>query len=193
MNNHRFIQFMCLISLILLQSVYPASAQSFLDELFGSISDERLNDRRYVSFSQNYKPGQVVVSFTDRRLYFVNKRGTAYSYPIAVPAEKAMWRGRLKVTLKRENPDWTPTEKMRREDPRLPARVPGGHPQNPLGKRALYLGNTLYRIHGTDAPWTIGSAVSKGCIRMLNEDVIDLYQKVPIGTDVIITWKRFHS
>ena len=82
---------------------------------------------------------------------------------------------------------------MRRENPKLPSFLPGGHPKNPMGKRALYLGDTLYRIHGTDAPWTVGRAVSKGCIRMYNEDVIDLYKQVPVGTKVVVTWKRFES
>jgi hypothetical protein len=80
---------------------------------------------------------------------------------------------------------------MKRENPRLPSWVPGGHPMNPLGVRALYLGTTTYRIHGTDAPWTIGQAVSKGCIRMYNADVLDLYPKIPVGTRVTVTWRRF--
>lgn len=169
-----------------------SSADSFLDNIFGKISSGD-SGREYVDFSPKYKRGQIVVSFSDRRLYYINKRGSAFSYPIAVPSDKAMWKGKLKVTAKKENPDWTPTPQMRREDPRLPAFVPGGHPHNPLGKRALYLGSTLYRIHGTDAPWTIGSAVSKGCIRMYNEDVIELYGMVSLGAEVIVTWKRFHS
>jgi hypothetical protein len=82
---------------------------------------------------------------------------------------------------------------MLRENPRLPAWVPGGHPMNPLGVRALYLGSSTYRIHGTDAPWTIGQAVSKGCIRMFNEDVLDLYPRVPVGTVVTVTWERFKT
>ncbi len=181
--------------ILILASVFiytPSFADSLLDDLFGKITSGDAG-REYVEFSPKYKPGQIVVSFSDRRLYYINKRGSAFSYPIAVPSDKAMWKGKLKVTAKRENPDWTPTPQMRKEDPRLPAFVPGGHPHNPLGKRALYLGSTLYRIHGTDAPWTIGSAVSKGCIRMYNEDVIDLYGMVSLGTEVIVTWKRFHS
>jgi lipoprotein-anchoring transpeptidase ErfK/SrfK len=85
------------------------------------------------------------------------------------------------------NPGWTPTAEMRRENPDLPAHVPGGHPQNPLGVRAMYLGKSLYRIHGTDAPWSVGQAVSHGCIRMYNQDVADLYQRVPIGARVVVT------
>ena len=80
---------------------------------------------------------------------------------------------------------------MRRENPTLPVYLPGGHPMNPLGVRARYLGASMYRIHGTDAPWTIGQAVSKGCIRMYNEDVLDLYPRVPVGARVTVTWQRF--
>ena len=86
------------------------------------------------------------------------------------------------------NPGWTPTAEMRRENPDLPAHVPGGHPHNPLGVRAMYLGKSLHRIHGTDAPWSVGQAVSHGCIRMYNQDVADLYQRVPIGARVVVTW-----
>jgi len=95
------------------------------------------------------------------------------------------------VTSKRENPSWTPTPTMIAENPRLPRWVPGGHPMNPLGVRALYLGSSTYRIHGTDAPWTIGSAVSKGCIRMYNQDVLDLYPRASVGAKVIVTWQKF--
>ena len=82
---------------------------------------------------------------------------------------------------------------MRAENPKLPNFVPGGHPLNPLGVRAMYLGSSAYRIHGTDAPWTIGQAVSKGCVRMLNEDVLDLYPRVPVGTHVTVTWQKFNT
>jgi hypothetical protein len=82
---------------------------------------------------------------------------------------------------------------MLRENPRLPTWVPGGHRMNPLGVRALYLGSSTYRIHGTDAPWTIGTAASKGCIRMYNRDVLDLYPRVPVGTKVTVTWERFEG
>ena len=112
-------------------------------------------------------------------------------YPIAIPREQSRWQGVTTVTQKRINPSWTPTPTMIAENPRLPRWVPGGHPMNPLGVRGLYLGSSTYRIHGTDAPWTIGSAVSKGCIRMYNEDVLDLYPRVPLGTKVTVTWQRF--
>lgn len=147
--------------------------------------------RDTVSFSPKYSPGQIIVSFGDRKLYWIHRRGEAISYPIAVPREQSRWSGVTRVSQKRVNPGWTPTPQMRRENPKLPVHVPGGHPLNPLGVRALYLGSSLYRIHGTDAPWTIGTAVSKGCIRMYNEDVLDLYPRVPVGTRVTVTWKRF--
>ncbi len=149
--------------------------------------------RQTVKFSPTYKTGQVIVSFGDRRLYLVTATGQALSYPIAVPREQSRWQGVTSVSQKRENPAWTPTPTMIAENPRLPRWVPGGHPMNPLGVRALYLGSSAYRIHGTDAPWTIGQAVSKGCIRMYNQDVIDLYPRVPLGSRVTVTWQRFQS
>ncbi len=146
-----------------------------------------------VRFSPSYKPGVIVVSFGDRRLYHVTRPGEAVSYPIAIPREQSRWQGVMAVTQKRVNPSWTPTPTMRAENPRLPSWVPGGHPMNPLGVRGLYLGSSAYRIHGTDAPWTIGQPVSKGCIRMYNQDVIALYERVAVGTQVTVTYQSFRS
>ncbi len=165
----------------------PVAAQDLFDLLWGGGS------REVVAFSPKYAPRQVIVSFGDRKLYLIHKTGEAISYPIAVPREQSRWAGVTVVSSKRVNPSWTPTPEMRRENPKLPLFVPGGHPMNPLGVRALYLGSSSYRIHGTDAPWTIGTAVSKGCIRMYNEDARDLYQRVPVGTKVTVTWSRFAS
>jgi len=165
----------------------PASAQGFLSFFWGGGS------REVVAFHPSYPPGQIIVSFGDKRLYWIHQRGEAISYPIAIPREQSRWQGITAVSDKRVNPAWTPTAEMRRENPRLPPYVPGGHPLNPLGVRALYLGSSMYRIHGTDAPWTIGEAVSKGCIRLYNEDVLDLYKRVPVGTRVTVTWRRFHA
>lgn len=164
-----------------------ASAQGFFSFLWGGGS------RSTVSFPASYQPGQIIVSFGDRKLYWIYARGEAISYPIAVPRAQSRWQGVTRVSDKRVNPTWTPTPEMRRENPRLPASMPGGHQQNPLGVRALYLGSSMYRIHGTDAPWTIGDAVSKGCIRMYNEDVLDLYPRVPVGTRVTVTWQKFSA
>jgi lipoprotein-anchoring transpeptidase ErfK/SrfK len=162
-----------------------ASAQDLFEFLWGG------GYREVVSFHPSYAPRQIVVSFGDRRLYWVHKKGEAISYPIAVPREQSRWSGVTAISHKAVNPSWTPTPTMMRENPKLPRWVPGGHPMNPLGVRALYLGASAYRIHGTDAPWTIGTAVSKGCIRMYNEDVLDLYPRVPTGTKVTVTWKKF--
>lgn len=171
----------------------PTGAQAQgLDFLWGGGADWG-GGRAVVSFSPQYQPGQVVVSFGDRRLYLVTSPGKAISYPVAVPRTQSRWQGTTFVSDKRVNPSWTPTPEMLRENPRLPRWVPGGHPMNPLGVRALYLGSSAYRIHGTDAPWTIGQAVSKGCVRMLNEDVLDLYPRVPVGTRVTVTWQRFNA
>lgn len=148
-------------------------------------------DRQDISFNKSVAPGTIIVSFGDRRLYHVVSRGRAISYPIAVPRPQSRWQGTLRVSMKRVNPDWTPTPLMRRENPKLPAHVPGGHPMNPLGNRALYLGSTLYRIHGTDAPWTIGQNVSKGCVRMHNAHVAELFERVKVGAKVVATWKSY--
>lgn len=172
---------------VLAGSATQAAAQDLLSFLWGGGS------REVVSFSPKYSPRQIVVSFGDKRLYWITRQGEAISYPIAVPREQSRWQGLTTVSSKRVNPSWTPTPEMRRENPRLPNWVPGGHPLNPMGTRALYLGSSMYRIHGTDAPWTIGTAASKGCIRMYNEDVVDLYARVPVGTKVTVTWKNYSS
>ncbi|MGF1651580.1 MAG: L,D-transpeptidase [Hyphomicrobiaceae bacterium] len=174
--------------LVVAAAAFPASAQSWFG---GSYGDNSVDDRFEVTFPTTYRPGDIIVSFSDRRLYHVIGQGRAMSYPIAVPRPESRWQGVLNVSMKRENPDWTPTPRMRQENPELPITVPGGHPQNPLGVRALYLGSTLFRIHGTDAPWTIGKNVSKGCVRMHNEHVIELYNQVRIGARVTATWKEY--
>jgi lipoprotein-anchoring transpeptidase ErfK/SrfK len=169
-----------------------AQAQGLIDFLWGG-SQEWGGSKQNVSFDPKYTAGQIIVSFGDRRIYLITRAGQAISYPIAVPREQSRWQGTTTVSDKRVNPSWRPTPEMIRENPKLPAWVPGGHRMNPLGVRAMYLGASTYRIHGTDAPWTIGQAVSKGCIRMFNDDVLDLYPRVPVGTKVTVTWQRFSS
>ena len=169
----------------LVATASAASAEDLFEYLWGGGS------RAQVAFDSRYTPNQLIVSFGDRRIYWIYKPGAAISYPIAIPRDQSRWAGVATISEKRVNPSWTPTPEMRRENPNLPPWVPGGHPMNPLGVRALYLGGTNYRIHGTDAPWTIGTAASKGCIRMYNEDVLDLYPRVPIGTKVTVTWQKF--
>jgi lipoprotein-anchoring transpeptidase ErfK/SrfK len=166
----------------------PASAQTVFD--WGGGQSIGGSGKEVVGF-RGGSPGEIVVSFGDRKLYLVTRPGEALAYPIAIPREQSRWSGVTSVSSKRENPSWTPTPTMRAENPRLPNWVPGGHPLNPLGVRALYLGASAYRIHGTDAPWTIGSAVSKGCVRMYNQDVLDLYPRVRVGAKVTVTWNRY--
>jgi hypothetical protein len=173
-------------------STTSAQAEDLVDFLWGG-SDEYGGGRKVVSFDRSYKPNQIIVSFSDRRLYLITKPGEAITYPVAVPKGDARWQGVTFVSSKKVNPPWTPTPDMLRENPRLPHWVPGGHPMNPLGIRAMYLGSSAYRIHGTDAPWTIGQAVSHGCIRMTNKDVLDLYPRVPVGMRVTVTWQHFST
>lgn len=143
--------------------------------------------RHAVSVAIDYEPATIVVSLADRRLYHIRRRGEAISYPIATPRDQDMWLGSEVVTRKQANPPWRPTPTMIRDNPRLPRYVPGGHPYNPMGARALYLGDTYYRIHGTDAPWLIGENISKGCIRMHNAHVIELFDQTQVGTKVVVT------
>lgn len=169
-------------------SPLPVSAGLFDSAAASYQQQSRVVGRHLVAFPPGYEPGSIYVQFSRARLYYVLPNQRAISYPIAIPMGEARWSGDTYVSEKRVNPDWTPTAEMRRENPDLPAYVPGGHPRNPLGVRALYLGKSLYRIHGTDAPWSVGQAVSHGCIRMFNQDVADLYQRVPVGTRVVVTW-----
>ncbi|KQZ99589.1 hypothetical protein ASD64_14765 [Mesorhizobium sp. Root157] len=142
-----------------------------------------------ISYEGSAQPGTIIVDTGQRRLLYVNRDGTATSYMIGVGREGFAWKGSEKISRKAEWPSWTPPEEMRRREVAkgriLPLTMEGG-PDNPLGARALYLGGTLYRIHGTNEPWTLGKAVSSGCIRMANEDIVELYSKVQIGSRVIV-------
>src|SRR5437588_971977 len=141
--------------------------------------------RTLVNFPTNQKPGTVIVRTGERRLYLVLGNGQALRYGIGVGRDGFTWSGVATVTAKREWPDWTPPEQMLRRRPDLPRHMAGG-PDNPLGARALYLGDSLYRIHGSNEPATIGQAVSSGCLRLTTEDVIDLYQRAKVGTRVTV-------
>ncbi|MEM8854634.1 MAG: L,D-transpeptidase [Pseudomonadota bacterium] len=141
--------------------------------------------RAHVRFLSREPAGTVVVDTLGRYLYYLLGDGTAIRYGIGVGREGFTWSGVERVTRKAEWPDWRPPAEMREREPWLPEFMPGG-PQNPLGARALYLGSTLYRIHGTHQDESIGYGVSSGCIRMLNEDVIDLHKRVKIGAEVIV-------
>lgn len=141
--------------------------------------------RETISYNGPYGPGTIVISTAERRLYLVQTGGRAIRYGIGVGRPGFTWGGTQSITMKREWPDWRPPAQMLKRRPDLPRYMPGG-PDNPLGARALYLGSSLYRIHGSNEPETIGQAVSSGCIRMVNEDVEDLYDRVKVGTRVVV-------
>ncbi len=141
--------------------------------------------RQVVQYPTSEHSGTIVVDTRSHFLYFVLGDGRALRYGIGVARAGFEWGGTHKVSRKAEWPTWTPPAEMRKRQPGLPVSMPGGL-NNPLGARALYLGSTLYRIHGTNEPWSIGQNVSSGCIRMTNEDVVDLYSRVKIGTKVIV-------
>jgi lipoprotein-anchoring transpeptidase ErfK/SrfK len=164
---------------------YQAAEMGFLERLFGGYSGTGPIPRRLVAFDTRYRPGTIVISTQERRLYLVTQEGQALRYGIGVGRIGFTWRGVKRVTAKREWPDWTPPPQMLRRQPKLPRYMRGGE-DNPLGARALYLGSSLYRIHGSNEPETIGTAVSSGCFRLTNDDVIDLYNRVPVGATVIV-------
>ncbi len=183
----------------------PLASSTRMAALFGGIGssgaftrrDGRIYDAsgRYlgktvVDFKRKLKPGTILVKTRERALYYVLPGGKALKYGVGVGREGFQWSGRHRITMKKEWPEWRPPAEMKRREwikygRKLPDVMPGG-PDNPLGARALYIGNTLYRIHGTIAPDSIGKFVSSGCIRMLNEEVIDLYEKVKVGARVIV-------
>ena len=141
--------------------------------------------KKMVPYQTSEKPGTIIIDTKARFLYYVMGNGRAMRYGIGVGREGFGWTGTERITRKAEWPDWRPPAEMRRRQSELPAFVPGG-PENPMGARALYLGHTLYRIHGTNEAWSIGYAVSSGCIRMLNDDVIELYERAKRGAKVIV-------
>ena len=155
----------------------------------GLVPDESVQlppqfQRQVVLYRTNEPPGTIIVHTSERFLYLVQGNGRAIRYGVRVGREGFQWQGLLKITRKKEWPDWVPPPEMIKRQPYLPRFMAGG-PGNPLGARAMYLGTTVYRIHGTK-PDTIGKAVSSGCFGMVNADVIDLYGRVPVGTKVVV-------
>jgi lipoprotein-anchoring transpeptidase ErfK/SrfK len=144
--------------------------------------------RTTVFYRTTEPPGTIIVSTSERFLYVVQGNGRALRYGIGVGREGFQWQGLLKISRKQEWPDWTPPPEMIQRQPYLPRFMAGG-PGNPMGARALYLGSTVYRIHGTNQPQTIGTAVSSGCFRLVNADIIDLYDRIPVGTKVVVRQK----
>jgi lipoprotein-anchoring transpeptidase ErfK/SrfK len=172
--------------------VPPASASAYAPPAYappgqgnGDYSIDPKFLRQMVGYGGGEAPGTIIVDTTNKFLYLVEGDGRALRYGIGVGRPGFLWSGIKTVTAKREWPDWTPPAEMLARRPDLPRFMPGGA-DNPLGARALYLGSSLYRIHGSNEPWTIGTNVSSGCIRMRNEDVTDLYGRVKIGTKVIV-------
>jgi lipoprotein-anchoring transpeptidase ErfK/SrfK len=141
--------------------------------------------RMSIFYRTQYPVGTIIVNTADRFLYLITGHDTALRYGIGVGRDGFQWGGIHRITRKAQWPDWTPPPEMITRQPYLPRFMAGG-PGNPLGARALYIGTTVYRIHGTNAPETIGQAVSSGCFRLVNEDIVDLYDRVPVGTVVVV-------
>jgi lipoprotein-anchoring transpeptidase ErfK/SrfK len=144
--------------------------------------------KQMVYYRSTEAPGTIIISTAERHLYLIQGNGRALRYGIGVGRDGFQWQGMVSITKKAEWPDWTPPPEMIARQPYLPRFMAGG-PGNPLGARAMYLGATVYRIHGTNQPDTIGTAISSGCFRLVNADVADLYGRVPVGTKVIIRQK----
>ncbi len=142
--------------------------------------------RSTVRYESKYRPGTIVIDTAERRLYLIQDGGSALRYGIGVGRTGFQWKGTHKITAKKENPDWTPPPEMIARQKDVPRHMKGGDPDNPLGTHAMYLGSTLYRIHGSPDADSVGEAESSGCFRMRNTDVADLYKRVPVGTTVVV-------
>jgi lipoprotein-anchoring transpeptidase ErfK/SrfK len=162
----------------------PAFTPSSQGDLSAYQADPKF-DRQVVEYQGEEKPGTVIIDTPNKFLYLVEADGKALRYGIGVGRPGFTWAGVKTVTAMKEWPDWRPPADMLQRRPDLPRYMPGGI-DNPLGARAMYLGDTLYRIHGSNEPWTIGTNVSSGCIRMRNDDVTDLYNRVKVGTKVVV-------
>ncbi|MGH6738626.1 MAG: L,D-transpeptidase, partial [Bradyrhizobium sp.] len=176
--------------------LYPASPQpnyvsapTQIDPMLEPPSTAQQMDPRYlrqeVAYAGKEEPGTIVIDTPSHFLYLVEHDGKAMRYGIGVGRPGFTWAGTHAISAKKEWQDWVPPKEMIERQPGLPHFMTGG-PNNPLGARAMYLGSTLYRIHGSNEPWTIGHNVSSGCIRMRNVDVIDLYERVKVGTKVVV-------
>ncbi len=160
------------------------AGQGWFAELFGGAREQAI-PRQIIEWNADYPPGTVVVSTRQRRLYYVLGNERAIRYGVGVGRDGFTWSAEKKVSMVREWPGWSPPPQMLKRRPDLPRYMKGGI-DNPLGARAIYLGSSMYRIHGSNEPETIGSAVSSGCIRMTNEDVVDLAERVKVGTRVVV-------
>jgi lipoprotein-anchoring transpeptidase ErfK/SrfK len=197
-NNSLMMKTFCFCVVLLALMLAPASVQAqtrpdvnMIGDQPGHVAsaeDEQLPEqyqKQLVFFRTTEAPGTIIVNTPERFLYLVLPNNRAIRYGIGVGREGFQWHGLKVINRKAEWPDWTPPPEMIARQPYLPRFMAGG-PGNPLGARALYIGGTVYRIHGTNQPETIGSAVSSGCFRLTNPDVIDLYDRVPVGTRVVV-------
>jgi lipoprotein-anchoring transpeptidase ErfK/SrfK len=195
---HRFVPAALLLAIAVAAPV-PAPAQSYdrtypitmpepdpgVDHTARDVELPPEYRRTPVFYRSDYPPGTIIVNSADRFLYLIQRDNVALRYGIGVGRDGFRWGGTHRITRKAEWPDWTPPPEMIQRQPYLPRFMAGG-PGNPMGARALYIGATVYRIHGTNAPETIGQAVSSGCFRLVNADIEDLYARVPLGTKVIV-------
>lgn len=165
--------------------ITPAAVGPIMATSIASATQSQFQRGRMVDFASSMEPGSMVIRTKERALYLIVGKGKAVRYSVAVGRQRFSWSGIERVSLKKQWPDWRPPEEMRKRRPELPEFMAGG-PQNPLGARAIYLGNSMYRIHGTNEPDSIGKAASSGCIRMLNDDVTELYQHVKLGAMVVV-------
>jgi lipoprotein-anchoring transpeptidase ErfK/SrfK len=178
---------------LMLSASQGFAAQPDVGDQPGLIPDDSVQlepefQKQMVLYRTTEAPGTIIIQTSERHLYVVQGNGRALRYGIGVGRDGFTWQGLLKISRKAEWPDWTPPPEMIERQPYLPRFMAGG-PGNPLGARALYLGATVYRIHGTNRPDTIGTAVSSGCFRLVNSDVADLYDRIPVGTKVIVRQK----
>ena len=194
MQARTFLSAVAIAAATVLFNAGAANAESRTGSVYNNVkynfgSNTWKMDSKYlpaeISYKTDEKPGTVIISTRKKYLYVVQEGGKAKRFGIGVGRRGFRWSGEEKVSRKAEWPAWHPPAEMREREPHLPERMEGGE-DNPLGARALYLGNTLYRIHGTHQPWTIGESVSSGCIRLRNEDVISLYDMVQVGAKVIV-------
>jgi len=195
---HRFAPAALLLAVVVAAPV-PASAQTYdrtypitmpepdpgVDHTARDVELPPEYRRTSVFYRSGYPPGTIIVNSADRFLYLIQNNNVALRYGVGVGRDGFRWGGTHRITRKAEWPDWTPPPEMIQRQPYLPRFMAGG-PGNPMGARALYIGATVYRIHGTNAPETIGQAVSSGCFRLVNADIEDLYARVPVGTKVIV-------
>src|SRR4051795_1211339 len=140
-----------------------------------------------VGFRGDYSPGTIVVKTSERRLYLVLEQGVAVRYPVGVGKAGKQWAGTTRIDGKYRQPAWSPPAEVKRDNPKMPNVIPGGSPANPMGVAAMTLAGGEYAIHGTNRPGSVGGFVSYGCVRMYNEDITDLYQRVSVGTPVVVT------